>query len=296
VNATRSIESIRSFLYVPGDRTDRIRKAVNSAADAVLIDLEDAVASSAKSLARDSVCEFLDTDADDDVLPWVRINAGAVGRSDLAALTRVAHRIGGLVLAKCDEVAWLDEVASTIGESVSLSPLIESAVAVRHLDAICAHPRVDQCHLGEIDLIADLGANREGAEQLLGHARSELIYASAAAEILPPIAGVHAAVRDLDGLTATSRALANVGFNGRPAIHPSQVEVINAAFTPSTHEVDAARRTIDQYQLATDADVGAVVDLDGAMLDEAVVRRARRVLARADTIASRAPKIQESDR
>ncbi len=262
-------------------------KAFASEADAVLIDLEDAVATSAKQLARDNVCRLLETSGAETSLPWVRINAGDVGRADLVALGIHSAHIAGLVLAKCDTVAWLDEVAAAVDDTVCLSPLIESAAAVRRIDALCAHPRVQQCHLGEIDLVADLGGRSAGAAVLVAHARFELVYASAASGILPPIGGVHPDIRDLDGLAETSGFLAELGFNGRPALHPAQIAVINAAFTPTADEVEAATRVVGRYDAATSAGIGAVADDDGSMLDEAVVRSARRVLARGARSVSR---------
>jgi citrate lyase subunit beta/citryl-CoA lyase len=273
-----SARPIRSFLYVPGDRPDRVAKALAAGADAVLIDLEDAVAPSAKDRARAVVLDLLRSLPDGAPPVWVRINAGDTGRTDLAAIGLESHRVVGLVLAKCDSTAWLDEVAAAVAPQVFLSPLVESASAIRSLGALCDHPHVYQCHLGEIDLLADLGARPGGAAALLAHARTELVYASAAAGIMPPIGGVHPDVRDLDALSAGSAALADLGFSGRPAIHPSQVPVINTAFTPSAAEVAAAADLVARYDGALARGVGAVAADDGVMLDEAVVRRARRML------------------
>jgi len=144
---------------------------------------------------------------------------------------------------------------------------------------LCAHPRVTQCHLGEIDLLAELGARAEAGPQLLSHAHAELLYASAAARILPPIGGVYTAFRDIEGFTADSARLAQLGFAGRPAIHPSQVPVINAAFRPSTEELGTAAALVASYDEALARGQGAVTDEQGRMVDEAVVRRARLLLA-----------------
>ncbi len=163
--------------------------------------------------------------------------------------------------------------------SVALSPLIESALGLRRLDALCTHPRVTQCHLGEIDLLAELGARAEAGSQLLGHAQAELLYASAAAGILPPIGGVYAAFRDVEGFTADSVRLAQLGFAGRPALHPSQVPVINAAFRPSAEELATAAALVASYDEALARGQGVVTDEEGKMVDEAVVRRARLLLA-----------------
>jgi citrate lyase subunit beta/citryl-CoA lyase len=270
---------IRSFLYVPGDRADRVVKAFDAGADAILIDLEDSVALSAKEAARKEAAEFLRSRSDEGPAVWVRINPGEIGRTDAATLATVAEHLGGVVMAKCDDLDWLDEIASTIPSSVPLSPLIESALGIRRLDALCAHPRVTQCHLGEIDLLAELGAHGDAAPQLLGPARAELLFASAAARILPPIGGVYTAIRDIEGLTADSARLVQLGFAGRPAIHPSQVPVINAAFRPSPDELATAAALVASYDEALTRGQGAVTDEQGRMVDEAVVRRARRLVA-----------------
>jgi citrate lyase subunit beta / citryl-CoA lyase len=269
---------LRSFLYVPGDRADRVAKAFDVGADAVLIDLEDSVALSAKETARRVALDSLSSRPGGGPVVWVRINSGEIGRLDAAALATESAALGGVVLAKCDELGWLDEMASTLPSSVPLAPLIESALGLRRLDALCAHPRVTQCHLGEIDLLAELGARAEVASQLLGHAHAELLYASAAAGILPPIGGVYAAFRDLEGFTADSVRLAHLGFAGRPALHPTQVPVINAAFRPSADELAAAAALVASYDEALARGQGVLTDEEGKMVDEAVVRRARQLL------------------
>ena len=270
---------LRSFLYVPGDRADRVAKALDAGADAILIDLEDSVALSAKEAARHVAVDCLSSPSGDGPAVWVRINTGEIGRADAAALATEAAHLGGVALAKCDDLDWLDEIASTIPSSIPLSPVIESALGIRRLDALCAHPRVSQCHLGEIDLLAELGAHADAGPQLLGHAHAELLYASAAARILSPIGGVYTALRDLEGFTADSARLAQLGFAGRPAIHPSQVPVINAAFRPSADELATAAALVALYDEALARGQGAVTDERGRMVDEAVVRRARQLLA-----------------
>jgi citrate lyase subunit beta/citryl-CoA lyase len=256
-----------------------VAKALGAGADAILIDLEDSVASSAKQAARLGAVETLRSRSGEGPAVWARINSGELGRADAAALATEAVRLGGVVLAKCDDLDWLDEIASIIPSSIPLSPLIESALGLRRLDALCAHSRVTQCHLGEIDLLADLGAHSDAGPQLLGHAHAEILFASAAAGILPPIGGVYPAFRDLEGLAADSAHLAQLGFAGRPAIHPSQVPVINTAFRPSAEELVAAAALVASYDEALARGQGAATDERGRMVDEAVVRRARQLLA-----------------
>jgi citrate lyase subunit beta/citryl-CoA lyase len=275
---------LRSFLYVPGDRPDRVAKAMASAADAVIVDLEDAVKPASKPAAREAL-RSLPTRITGQ--RWVRINAGADGRDDLAALAALAAladrerseggaAIDGVVVAKCETVDWLDEVAAAVGDRVAIAPLVESALALRRLDAICAHQRTVQCQLGEIDLLADLGGRPPGGHALVDRARLDLVVASVAAGIGAPIGGVHLAIDDLEALRASSEMLADIGFAGRAVVHPTHCAVVNEAFSPTAAELAWAEDVLARWAAAS---TGAVRAADGSMIDEAVVRRARRLTA-----------------
>lgn len=258
----------RSYLYVPGDRPERVVKALASGADAVIVDLEDAVAVAAKPAARQGLAQLPDTAACE---VWVRINSGAQCAQDLAAIP--FDRVHGIVVAKCDSSAWVGHVSSRVPPAVRVAPLIESAAAVAALADICGHPRTFACHLGETDLLADLGGTPEGGEPLLQPARIAAVYASAAARITGPVGGVHLAITDLASLRESSLMLRGLGFSGRAVIHPRHVDAVNEAFTPTDGELTWA------------ADVLAKLDVNGVsrgsddhMVDEAVARRARRLL------------------
>jgi citrate lyase subunit beta/citryl-CoA lyase len=266
---------LRSFLYVPGDRPDRVAKAMASAADAVIVDLEDAVKPASKPAAREAL-RALPTRITGQ--RWVRINAGADGRADLAALADLEGGAGidGVVVAKCETVDWLDEVAAAVGDRVAIAPLVESALALRRLDAICAHQRTVQCQLGEIDLLADLGGRPPGGHALVDRARLDLVVASAAAGIAAPIGGVHLAIDDLEALRTSSEMLADIGFAGRAVVHPTHCAVVNEAFSPTAAELAWAEDVLARWAAAS---TGAVRAAGGSMIDEAVVRRARRLTA-----------------
>ncbi|MCX6519416.1 MAG: aldolase/citrate lyase family protein [Actinobacteria bacterium] len=272
---------LRSFLYVPGDRPDRVAKAMASTADAVIVDLEDAVKPASKPAARDALRALPTRTAGQ---RWVRINAGVDGRADLLALSALADlergegRVGidGVVVAKCETVDWLDEVAAAVGDRVAIAPLVESALALRRLDAICAHQRTVQCQLGEVDLLADLGGRPPGGHALVDRARLDLVVASAAAGIAAPIGGVHLAIDDLEALRSTSEALADIGFAGRAIVHPTHCAVVNEAFSPTAAGLAWAEDVLARWAAAS---TGAVRAADGSMIDEAVVRRARRLTA-----------------
>lgn len=264
----------RSWLYVPGDRPDRITKAFATDADAVIIDLEDAVKPASKADARAHALAAIA--APHRPQRWVRLNSGDDGHHDLHALATAPQRPDGVVLAKCESAAWIAEVASAL-PGVSIAPLVETAVALRDLPAIVGAPGVSLCHLGEVDLLADLGARPPGGQPLIDHARMLLVIASAAAAIGAPIGGVHLQVDDLGALALTSTALADLGFGGRAVIHPSHCTPVNLAFSPTAADVEWAEGVLAALAGAE----GAVRGPDGTMLDEAVARRARRIVAAA---------------
>jgi citrate lyase subunit beta/citryl-CoA lyase len=258
----------RSWLYVPGDRPDRIAKALASDADAVIIDLEDAVAPLNKAAAREHLTTFVGSDR----AVWARINPGREGLADIAALAATPPT--GVLLAKCETTQWIDQVADRLPPHVSIAALIESAEAVAMVGELSRHPRLRCCHLGEIDLLAELGGRPSHADQLLAPARTALVYASAAAGLEAPVAGVHVAIDDLDGLAASSRDLSALGFGGRAVIHPTHCPTVNAAFSPTDDDIAWARSVLDARGS------GALRGADGTMVDEAVLRRARRLLER----------------
>lgn len=274
--------SVRSWLYVPGDRPDRFDKAVRTGA-AVVLDLEDAVPPAGKDAARDAVVEWLRGEAGDGEV-WVRVNTGGRGRDDVDAVARTP-RLTGVVLPKAGSPALLDRVHDQLSAaeaatgrapcSLGVSPLVESAAGVLAAPALAAGPRVRCLQLGEVDLAADLGVTPgpDGAELLL--ARSTVVLASAAAGIAPPPAAVSTEFRDLDAFEAQTRALLALGFRGRACIHPAQVAVVERVCRPSADDVAAARDVLARLA----ASPGVAVGADGRLLDEAVARQARSILA-----------------
>lgn len=277
----------RSYLYVPGDRPDRLAKAAQRGADALILDLEDAVAAPAKAGAREAVCAFL-SDAPAGPQWWVRVNAESVAE-DVAAV--VGPRLSGVMLPKSepDLVAELDRALtaaeSTAGlphGSVAVIALIESARGLVAAEQVAAGPRVVRMGLGEADLAGELGLQPGPDREEFWPLRSRIVVASAAAGIMPPMGPVETAVRDADRLAVTTGLLLRQGFRARTAIHPAQVPVINEAFTPSAEELTAAREILDRLAGAQAEGAGVAVTADGRFIDEAVARSAREILARAD--------------
>jgi citrate lyase subunit beta/citryl-CoA lyase len=267
----------RSYLYVPGDRPDRFAKALASGAGAVIFDLEDAVPLAAKDDALAAVTDILGDPGpagSGNAERWVRINAGPRGLVDLAAL---GDRVGltGVFIPKATPDALRGVISSAPGP-VRVTALVESALAVLRMEEIAATERVVQLALGEVDLAADLGMSPSPDGDELAPIRVGAVVASSAYGCAPPVGPVWVDIRDTGGLAGSTRALRALGFGARQAIHPSQVEVIEAAMSPTDQERAAASRLLE---LAERAGGGACVDEDGRMIDEAVLRSARRILA-----------------
>ena len=259
----------RTFLYVPADRLDRLwPRAVDSGVDAVIADLEDGVAASAKDDARENLSRHL---SGEHVGPTLLVRIGTnddldllvtrpdvmvvVPKADLATIGAIEHRLGGR----------------------RITALVESATGVMDLVALSRHPAVERLALGEADLRADLGLG-EHADHALWPIRTQLVVASRAAQLEPPVGPVATDWKDLESLRRTSVLLRAAGFGGRSAIHPDQVATIAGVFRPSPDEVAAARRIIEIHEAAVASGHGVSIDDRGRMIDEAVVRSARRVL------------------
>jgi citrate lyase subunit beta / citryl-CoA lyase len=288
---------MRSTLYVPGDRPERFAKALASGADGVILDLEDAVAPSSKAKARHDVCTYLSglrsatPESEERPAVFVRVNQGALGADDAAAVLAA----GGAVVqalyvpkvSTIEDVMNIDQVVDRAeatnrlaAMSIGIVALLETATGVFNALTIASHARVKRLALGEADLAAELGVElTPGDERELLTARSLVVMASAAAAIDAPMGPVSVSFKDHDALRVSSEALRRMGFRGRSAIHPAQVEVINAVFTPTVEQLRRAERLVELYDAALADGRGAVADDNGKMIDEAVVRSARRVVA-----------------
>ena len=264
----------RSWLFCPADRPDRLTRAVD-VADVAVADLEDAVATDAKERARATVAEWLAADPARARRVWVRVNNEQdLVDADLDAIAGLG--IAGVVLPKADLVT----VTAQAGRlRVPVLPLVETAAALWRLPEIAAVPGVATVTLGEYDLAADLGVSGfEDDPQPLAWARSGAVAAAAGCGLVPPPAPVTAAFDDREAFTASTRALQRMGFAGRMCIHPRQVEWTHDAVRPGADDVERARAVLAAAQDAERKGSGVAV-VSGRMVDAAVVRRARRVLA-----------------
>ena len=265
---------VRSYLYVPGDDGRRIEKALASEADAVVLDLEDAVALNRKEEARETTARVLESGPEKPV--YVRVNAVGTELSAADIDAVAVHHLAGLRLPKTESVESVRLVAETLealGSAARIQCLIESALGLeRAFEIATSHERVAGISLGEADLSADLGV---GDETGLLYARSRIVSAARAAALPHPVQSVYTNVHDLDGLRRSTEAGKRLGFVGRSAIHPSQVPVINGVFTPTEGEVSEAQRLLDRLG----GEGGVFVLEDGRFVDRAVVESARLTLA-----------------
>ncbi|GGF53061.1 CoA ester lyase [Marmoricola endophyticus] len=269
----------RSYLYAPGNRPDLIPKAWSGAAEAVIVDLEDAVPLAEKDAARAQVAAWAaGVDAGSGPELWVRVNPGPTAAEDVAAMCGAP--LTGVVLAKATATG-VEELTALIrdqGDDWRVSPLLETAGAVLEAPRIAGLPGVTRMQLGEYDLCAELGVVPGEDERELDWARAQVVVASSAAGIAPPVAPVSIEVEDTALFRERTVRARRQGFFGRACIHPAQLETVHDAFTPSPEEVAAARDTLRLLAEAEERGHGTVLDDAGRLVDEATIRTARRVL------------------
>lgn len=265
-----------------------LAKALGLDADEVIADLEDAVDASAKVDARERVAVFLEREAAGSRLVSVRVNALASpwGERDIAELARRAgRRIATLVVPKvesADELAAVARLLDSAGDGargVGLQALVETAAGLLRAGEIAtASPRVESLIIGYADLGASLGrAPGVAAPERWLYAQETVLVAARAAGV-QAIDGPYLEIRDEEGLRLRAEHVRALGYDGKWAVHPGQLAIINAAFTPSEEEVAHARAVLDA--LASAEGRGAV-ELGGAMIDEATRKHALEVVARA---------------
>jgi citrate lyase subunit beta/citryl-CoA lyase len=285
---------MRSLLFVPGDDERKIAKALDSTADALILDLEDAVAPQRKAVARE-LCASVLQSANTAKAMFVRINALDT-REAIFDLTAVVHaKPFGIVLPKCrhgEDARRLAQALDTMEMrggiglgTIRILPIVTETAA--SLFGLGTYAQLELRRLygmmwGGEDLAADIGAltNRDETGRYTAPyelARTLCLLGAAAASVLP-VDAVYTDFRDLEGLRAEALAGLRSGFGGKAAIHPAQIDVINEAFTPSSSDLERARRIVAAFDTVGGA---GVASLDGRMLDRPHYRSAQRVLARA---------------
>ncbi len=285
--------SPRSYLFVPADRPERIGKALSSGADAVIVDLEDAVAPQDKAVARGRLADWLQGASAASVLVRINARSSADFDEDLRVCAHPAVR--GVVLPKAesaDDVAAVMAAVSATWPRQAVLPLIETAAGFEAVRDVARAPGVGRLLFGSIDFQVDLGIEAghglagdhdggEGDEVAGGDAllffRSGLVLASRLAGLAAPVDGVSTALDDGVALARATARARRLGFGAKLCIHPRQVEAVNRGFSPSDVEIDWARRVL----AAAAGSGGAAVAVDGRMVDAPVLLRARRLMDRA---------------
>ena len=279
----------RSVLYMPSSNERALEKAKSIPCDALIFDLEDAVAPDAKESARANAiaaagsgefghrevtirCNGLDT-------PW--------GADDVVAAA--SSGASAVVIPKVDSSAYLDEIAGLLDgagapDHMSIWAMVETPTAILDVRAIAGHARVDVLVMGTNDLIKELrtGVAADRAP-LVPHLATAVLGAREAGKVI--LDGVYNDVRDPDGFLAEARQGQMLGFDGKTLVHPSQVEPANDVWAPDADEIDYSRRVIAEFE-AAEAEGRGVLTVDGRMIENLHVDNARRVLAVADAIAS----------
>jgi citrate lyase subunit beta/citryl-CoA lyase len=289
---------LRSFLFVPADSERKLAKAKSSPADALILDLEDAVAADRRGVARGLALEYLKSEADGAAQLWVRINpvGSADCKDDIKAIA--PSRPAGFVVPKPDSpdvLRELDRMLSVLEDkhdlpagNIHLMPVAsETPLAALTLgDYRNPPPRLAAITWGAEDLSAALGAasNRDESGEFAFTYRlvRSLALIAAKAAGVAAIETLHADFRDMTGLARAAQSAQREGFSGMLAIHPDQVDVINAAFTPSVADVEHARRVVAAFA----GGVG-VASLDGKMLDQPHLKQAKHILELAKQLHKR---------
>lgn len=265
----------QTFLFVPGNRPERFEKALTTNSHAVIIDLEDAVPLDEKIATRQALEKSLpNLLAQHKNRIVIRINAYGTDFfiDDLAFVSKFA--IGAIIHPKTDSTEQLDLISQAIHPDSLIIPMIETASGVANLRSIARHPRCLRLTLGNIDLQADLGFTCDEKESEIFPIRYEIALATRLAEIASPIDGVTTNIESAEALQFDTLRSKRLGFGAKLCIHPKQVDVVISCFTPTSIEIEKAKRIV----AADQASNGGAVKLDGRMVDRPVVLLAKKIL------------------
>ena len=266
----------RSYLFVPANRPDRFDKALASHADAVIIDLEDAVPPDDKSTARNALAAWLSPTHP----VIIRVNGADTPwfREDLT-LARLPGVVG-VMLPKAEKIDEVFTVAC-VGAGTAVLPMIETAVGLANAQTIARAQGVERLVFGSIDFQLDLGISGDDVE--LASYRAQLVLASRLAGIAAPVDGVSTSIDDIDSLKVDAQRAHRQGFGAKLCIHPRQVDTVNSAFGPSADEISWAQRVLE----AAARSGGAAVRVEGRMVDRPVMMKAQAIVQEAGERALR---------
>jgi citrate lyase subunit beta/citryl-CoA lyase len=278
---------LRSFLFCPATSERKIAKAFDSPADAVIIDLEDAVAVNEKPAARLALPKIFAQSRSKPA--YVRVNALTTPFcfDDLKQVAAAAP--DGIVFPKAESASELKTVDWVLTQleaenghrsgGIEVIPIIETAAGIAAAEAIArAVPRVRRLAFGAVDLALDMNLEFDEETGPLSHARFAIALASRVAELEGPVDTAFPDIKDLDRLRQTTLNARRMGYRAKCCIHPAQIEVVNDVFTASAEEIDRARRIVSAFEDA-ERSGAAAVSLEGVMIDYPVADKARRLLA-----------------
>ena len=273
---------LRSLLFAPAVRPDLLRKMPRTDADAIVIDLEDATPPDAKDTGRVEMRSAV-ADLAGQLPILVRVNDDTTPWHDDDLDSLPTEGLAGLVMPKIETIASLDSLAARLADRGLDMPVIggvETALGVADARSLLAHDLISAAYFGAEDFIADLGGVRTASNDEVAYARAQVALAGRLAEVTV-VDQVVADFTDDDRCRRECLEARSMGYGGKLCIHPSQVAIANAAFLPSSEEIDRARRLLEAYDDAKAQGVASVA-FEGQMVDEPVAVQARRVLAQAD--------------
>ncbi|PIE48093.1 MAG: CoA ester lyase [Gammaproteobacteria bacterium] len=285
---TSNLFTSRSYLFVPANRIDRISKALSSDADAIIIDLEDAVSNAEKTIARKNLQAFFAQQTTKINKPvWIRINniGGKQNddtsdfKQDLLLCQQLKQHLLGIVLPKVENGETIEYVHNTT--KLPIIAQLETAHAIYMLKAIVSKAYIKGLHAisyGTLDICNELNLslNSQAQKDFINHLRYQLLLASKASGLSPPIESIYADFKDEKGLTKMANYVSDLGFSGMLAIHPNQLDSINEAFITSKIDISFAKKVINHYtktKEATFAINGIMVDLPLINQCDAVIKK-----------------------
>jgi len=289
----------RTVLFVPGDRPARIRKALSSGAEAVAVDLEDAVAEAAKDGARQQAVETLLAETSP-AAAMVRVNGVGTPHlaADVPALAPLLGRLAAVVLPmveSAEDLAAFDtlltpverEAGLEVGSTRVLATTETAGGILRAREIAGASPRVLTLLFGSADLTHQLGVAPTATGEELATARSTVVLAAAAAGLAKPLDGPYLVLDDEAGLQTATQAARRLGFGGKAVIHPAQLPVVTRGFAPTPEELAWARAVDEAFTDAEERGRSAVRLADGTFIDYPIANRARKLLAATTTEGSK---------
>lgn len=276
-------QPFRSVLYIPASNERALEKARDLACDAIIFDLEDAVAPDAKSSARNTLVQALKADGYGPRTKVVRINAltSEWGWEDARALRDAGADV--ILLPKVNAGSDVDNLSDLLGDGTPIWVMMETPLSIFNAREIAAHSRVTGLVAGTNDLAKDLGSRTRADRLPLMMALQTIVMAARAARVVA-IDGVYNRFRDVEGLAVECEQGRDLGFDGKTLIHPAQIEATNRAFAPTEAEIELAKRQIKAHEASQASGEGVAV-VDGTIVENLHVVAARRILAKAQVLA-----------